>query len=83
MKDTLTHDDWKSWRNDTLIYCILPTVLVFLSSLQSGDLKTALGATQVALIASLINLLRKHAAGTDSVVNQGTQTTQVAQPTIK
>lgn len=65
MKDTLSHNDWTEWRNETLIYCVAPTALVFLASLQTGDFRTALGAAYATLIASLINLLRKHAAGVE------------------
>lgn len=65
MKDTLTKEDLKKWGQDTVIYCVLPTLLVFLNSLQTGNFQVAIGAAQVAFVASLINLLKKHSAGVD------------------
>lgn len=65
MKNTLTRADWIEWGNQTLIYCVLPTAIVFLTTLQTGDYRTAIGSAYTALISSIINLLRKHAAGSD------------------
>lgn len=66
MKDTLTKEDIKKWLKNTLVFS-LPAVLVLLSSLQSGgDLHIALGAAYSALLASLIDLLRKYSSGTEN-----------------
>lgn len=73
-KNSLTLADWEEWTKETLIYTIIPIVLVFLQTLQSSfaahgrlpntaELTLATGAAYGTLLAALINLLGKFKSG--------------------
>lgn len=70
MQDTLTKTDFKKWFHDFIIFCVLPVVLVFLTTLQTANFTLALGAAYGTLIASAINLIRKEAAGIPGVPSE-------------
>lgn len=62
-KDSLNAIDWKQWAKETLIFSI-PAILAVLMALQGGaDWKYAAGAGWSALLAALINLLKKYSSG--------------------
>ena len=69
-KNSLTLTDWEEWTKETIIYTIVPIVLVILTTLQASfiahgglpnakDLTLAAGAAYGTLLAALINLLGK------------------------
>lgn len=70
IKDTLTREDMKKWARNVFIFSS-PSLLVFLMALQTGDFQVALGAFYSALLASLIDLIRKYSAGIDEEVSLG------------
>lgn len=65
IKDRLEKVDIEKWAHDTLIYCLVPTLLVFLTTLQTNDFHVALGAAYAALLAAVINLIGKYKSGID------------------
>lgn len=73
VKNTLTKADWEKWTRETIVYTVVPIVLIFIQTLQSAffahhglpngnDLLLAAGAAYGTLLASLINLLGKYKA---------------------
>ncbi len=73
-KNTLTLADWEQWTKETLIYTIIPILLVFAQTLQAAfmahgrlpnasDWTLAAGAAYGTLLAAAINLLSKYKAG--------------------
>lgn len=77
MKDTLTREDLKRWGKNVLIFSS-PALLAFCYALQTGGFTFALGAFYSALLAALIDLLRKYSSGVEqTTVNQPTTTTPV------
>lgn len=62
-KDTLNTSDLIKWVKETLIFST-PAILAILVALQGGlDWRLALGAGYSALLAALINLLKKYSSG--------------------
>jgi hypothetical protein len=62
-KDTLTKEDLVKWGRNTLIFSA-PALIAFLLSIQSGgNFNIAIGFASQALIAALIDLLRKYSQG--------------------
>lgn len=68
-KDTLSKADLHEWFSQTFIYSIvIPSVLVFLTSLQGGaDLKVAIIAACYAVISALVNLHSKYSSGIQAI----------------
>lgn len=73
-KNTLDGADWRQWGKEFLIYCIVPTAIVFLTTLQiafnthhslptAEDLMLATGTAYGTFIGMLINLLGKFQQG--------------------
>ncbi len=65
MKNNLSHEDIKEWIVDLIVFNLTPVLLVFLTTLQSGNYQMAFGAAYTALIAALINLVQKYKSGVD------------------
>lgn len=65
VKDTLSQADLIKWGKELISYFVVPVLLVFLTSLQSGNLQLALGAAYGTALACAISLLSKYKAGID------------------
>ena len=61
-KNTLNRAEVEKWLNNTFLFSI-PALLAFLTALQGGNLQFALGAGYSALLASLIDLIKKYKEG--------------------
>ena len=65
IKDTLSQADIIKWRNELITYLLIPVLIVFLTSLQTGNFQMALGATYGTALACAISLLSKYKSGLD------------------
>lgn len=61
-KNKLNRSEVKAWARNTLLFSS-PALLAFLTALQGGSLEFALGAGYSALLASLIDLIKKFKEG--------------------
>lgn len=62
-KDSMTPQDWQNWGRNVLIFAS-PALIIFLTALANHtDLQVASGAALQAIIAALIDLLRKFSQG--------------------
>lgn len=60
--NTLNRTEALRWLKNTLLFSS-PAILAFLTGLQSGDFRFALGAGYSALLSALIDLVRKFKEG--------------------
>lgn len=82
IKDTLTKKDFSKWAKDLINYFVVPVLIVFLSTLQTADLKLALGAAYGTGLACAINLLGKYRSGIDPKDLSNLQKMDVSNPIV-
>ena len=82
-KNNLSSEDLKQWLVDLIVFNLTPVVLVFLTTLQSGNYQMAFGAAYTALIAALINLVQKYKSGSDPSVPVAPIVTPLTQPDVQ